>query len=129
MSEIKQANWGRFKVQIKAPYCSDLILDTAKALIDQASPQRYGPAGTHWYSLRHREHLINLLLWEFHHKGYFPSGWACFVKDWHYEEIENNKGWSTFKHLRSDYHPGYWYEIPALEPELSELCHEKWKKL
>ena len=64
----QQTEWGTIGdrhtwfANIDAPITDLAIIEDAKRIVDHCSPQRYGPHGTHAYSLLKREYLLNLQL-------------------------------------------------------------------
>jgi hypothetical protein len=117
--------WAKLPVLIVAPHASQLILETVMNLIDQISPQKWGPYGLHEFRRRHREHLLNLLLWFFHDKGVFPVGWICFTQEWHFKGIRGVPGWVTWLGNKFDYQPGYWVEIPPVPIDALARCQRE----
>ena len=107
----------------------ELVIDTAKRIVDKAVPQKRSTFfGGHYYSFITREYLLNLLLFYYQKNGLFPTGSICIVNQWVWEgHLYKNKGvWSVgwfwrFVTKRDELRaPGYWVEIPSLVSVLSD---------
>ena len=69
----EKVEWGAQFVHLKAPYENAEILNEAKLLIDKVHPQRFGPHGLGFISLRYREYYLNQYLWFYEENGRFPD--------------------------------------------------------
>lgn len=125
-----QTTWGviggnkNFLAYIDADIQDEAVIEQAKKIVDQCSPQRYGPNGTHAYSFLQREYLLNLILFHYVDHGFFPSGHICITDEWLYQSSIKTTGsrWFSFKCRTKgrNYQAGWWIKIPSLaEVELS----------
>ena len=120
----QQTEWGTIGdrhtwfANIDAPITDLAIIEDAKRIVDQCTPQRYGPHGTHAYSFLKREYILNLLLFHYVDHGFFPSGHICITDDWLYQSPIKTTGgsWYSFKCRKAgrNYQAGWWIRIPSL---------------
>lgn len=68
---------------IHANVDDEVVIETAKRLVDHAVPQKLSTFfGGHYYSFVTREYLLNLLLFHYQDFGMFPVGSICIVERW-----------------------------------------------
>ena len=108
---------------VHADIDDEVVIDTAKRLVDRAIPQKRSTFfGGHYYSFVTREYLLNLLLFHFQEHGLFPTGSVCIVNQWVWDGLLYKRqgkwfsGWSwRFVTKRRELkEPGYWVQIPSV---------------
>ncbi len=134
LSGVRQTPWAcgpggdNWYACVHAEIEDEVVIDTAKRLVDRATPQRLSTFhGGHYYSFVTREHLLNLLLYHYQSYGLFPTGSICVVEEWLWEcqTVKTESGWSSWlswkgKNNRSKPKPpAYWIQIPSVQSVLA----------
>ena len=73
------------------------VINEAKAIVDWAIPQAFGPHGRHYYSFVTREYVLNLILNYYRIHGRFPQGDVYVADKWCWQHpVTKNYGASPF---------------------------------
>jgi hypothetical protein len=108
---------------VHADIDDEVVIETAKRLVDHALPQKLSTFfGGHYYSFVTREYLLNLLLFYYQEHGLFPVGSVCVVERWPWDGqiFKSNGKWFNswawrFSTTRAELKaPGYWVQIPPV---------------
>ena len=102
------------------------VINEAKAIVDWAIPQAFGPHGTHYYSFVTREYVLNLILNYYRIHGRFPQGDVYVADKWCWQHpVTKNYGASPFSFWWAgvfkiakrpkEYPDGHWVSLPSLE--------------
>lgn len=113
---------------VHADIDDEVVIETAKRLVDKAIPQKLSTFfGGHYYSFVTREYLLNLLLFHYQEHEMFPVGSICIVERWCWDGLVfkrrgqwlNAWAWRFDTQRQEMKAPGFWVQIPTVQ---SVLC-------
>ena len=117
---------------VHADVDDELVIDTAKRLVDKAMPQKLSTFfGGHYYSFVTREYLLNLLLFHYQEHDMFPVGSICIVERWlwdgmvfrHRGKWLNSWAWRFDTQRKEMKAPGFWIQIPTVQSVFCDPAH------
>lgn len=127
-----KTEWQALTIEVTAPFASELILETAKIIVDEARPQFRGPYGGTGYSMIRRQRILDVVLWFFDEHKRFPIGDFGLDSNWVWVDGLGSPGlgrWYVWNGAGKRVKPCFWVNFKAVSNEVLEQCQKEWRYL
>ena len=129
-NEVFKMNWQGQFVEVSAPFSSELILETAKGIVDEAMPQFHGPYGGTGYSKIRRQRILDVVLWFFHSHKRFPVGDLGLDSNWVWVDGlgPHSRGrWYVWNGAGKRDKPCFWVHFKSISDDVLARCQSDWQ--
>ena len=131
--EAVGTDWQGLRCKVSAPFASEFILETAKAIVDEAKPQFRGPYGGTWYSQIRRQRILDVVLWFFLEHRRFPVGDLGLDSNWVWQDsnsLGTGRGyWFIWNGAGRTAKPCFWVHFKPVPDEILTQCQNEWEYL
>lgn len=126
-------DWQGLRCEVAAPFASELILETAKAIVDEAKPYFYGSYGGTGYSRIRRQRMFDVVLWFFLEHKRFPIGDLGLDSNWVWQDsnsLGTGRGyWFTWNGAGKATKPCFWLHFKPVSDDILAQCQNEWEYL